>query len=119
MRNKHDNFLDYIPIISDEITWSVDSNHLVRIEKCNRGIYNRIAQVLFKRPKKSYIDLDQYGSFIWKNLSSTNTIYDIGELLKKEYADEIEPLYDRLTTYIRILKNNRFIILQKKDNIEE
>ena len=37
------------------------------------------------------------------------TIYEISQLVKDEFKEESEPLYERLIQYINILKNNKFI----------
>ena len=56
MKNK-ENFLQKIPAHNQQIRWSQDDNGIVTIEMQNRGIANRIAQLLIKKPKVSYIHL--------------------------------------------------------------
>ena len=59
------NYLDKIPSRAKSIEWTTDGDGIVTLEIKNTGWANKIAQVLFKRPKISYIHLDKMGSFIW------------------------------------------------------
>lgn len=111
---KSNNFLDYVLKHSDKITWSQNDDGIVTIDMYHKGFYNWIAQRLFKRPKVSHIALEKFGSFIWLQINENNTVGDIAILVKNKFGDEAEPLYDRLVSYIRILKNNGFIIYVKE-----
>ena len=72
----------------------------------NKGFYNWLAQKLFKRPRFSYIDLDEFGSFVWKQMDGKRTIY----------GDRAEPVVERLVKYFQILYRNHFIgyVTEKK-----
>ena len=112
---KNNNFLDYIPDHSDKITWS-QKDEIVTVDMYHKGFFPWIAQKFFKRPKVSHIALDKHGSFIWKNINGVNSVNDIAMLVKAEFGNDAEPLYDRLVQYIRILKNNGFITYTRSDN---
>ena len=139
MKQKNNNLLDYIPVIAKDVLWkeshfqtnyqnsiagdlryarNIKRNSVIILRRENKGFYNRIAQHLFHRPKTSFIELDEYGSFLWKNYHQQRTVYELGQILKEQFGAEAEPIYDRLIMYLLILRNNRFIILQKKDKIE-
>ena len=60
-----ENYLEKIPLKNPEINWTTDDNGIVTLEVENKGIANTIAQKLLKKPKISYIHLDENGSFIW------------------------------------------------------
>ncbi len=109
---KSKNFLDYIPVYSDKITWSLTGNAVV-VDMYHKGLFPWIAQRFFKRPKVSHISLDVHGSFIWQQINGKNTVYDIAGLVKDKFGDDAEPLYDRLVKYMQILKNNNFIVYKK------
>ena len=112
---KSNNFLDYIPKHSPKITWS-QKDEFVVVDMYHKGFFPWIAQRFFKRPKISHITLDKHGSFIWKNINGKNTVNDIAMLVKAEFGNDAEPLYDRLVQYMRILRNNGFIIYIRSDN---
>ena len=53
------NFLDKIPTRNPEIGYTVDEKGVITLEIENKGLFNRIAQKLFKKPKISYVHLDE------------------------------------------------------------
>ena len=108
MKNK-ENFLEKIPCHNKQINWSQDENGLVTLEMKNRGIANRIAQILIKKPKVSFIHLEGFGSFVWASIDGKRDIIAIGELVKAQFGEKAEPLYERLATYIKTLASNKFI----------
>ena len=102
------NYLDYIPVISEKNTWS-EENGTVTIHMVHRGFYAAIAQKFFKRPRVSHIALDEMGSFIFPRIDGRRTVGEIAELVKAEFGEAAEPLYNRLVQYMKILHNNGFI----------
>ncbi len=102
------NYLDYVPVITKLHTWSVEDG-VVTIHMVHRGFYAAVAQKLFRRPKVSHIALDEMGSFIYPLIDGQRTIGDIALLVKEEFGEDAEPLYDRLVQYMKILHNNTFI----------
>ena len=111
------NYLDYIPKQNGLFPYRENEKGNVEIARKNRGLFNRIAQLFFRRPKVSYIELDVFGSFIWKQIDGKKDVYEIGKLVKAKFGQEAEPLYERLTEFLHILRSNEFILyvnLQKK-----
>ena len=109
MKNKSENYLKKIPAHKQGLGWSQDETGIVTLEMENRGIANRIAQKLIKKPKISYIHLEKFGSFIWLQIDGKRDIVQIGELVRERFGDKAEPLYERLAQYIKTLENNQFI----------
>lgn len=107
MKNKK-NYLDYIPKISSRNTWE-EKDGIVTINMVHKGFYHKFAQIIFKTPRVSHIDLDEFGSFIWHCIDGEKTVYDISLLVKEKFGEKAEPLYERLIKFIIILKNNKFI----------
>ena len=103
-----DNYLDFIPMPSDTITYDV-SDGKVTIYKENKGFFNLIAQKLFKRPRITQIHLDDMGNFIWPLMDGKRSIYDIAGEVKNKYGEEAEPLYDRLVRYFKTLHDCSFV----------
>lgn len=102
------NYLERKPIRVIE-NWSTDENGIVTLEKENKGVFNKIAQVLLKKPKISFIHLDEMGSFIWPLLDGETDIIALGEKVKEHFGEKAEPLYERLAKYIQILESYNFI----------
>ena len=59
------NYLEKIPIRPPHIEWSADENGIVTLDIVNTGLFNRVAQKLFRKPRVSHIHLDEMGSFVW------------------------------------------------------
>lgn len=106
---KKENFMDYIPCCNPAYTWDVDENGIVTVHVVNTGFYNRLTQILFKKPRISHIKLDGYGSFVWKQIDGKKTVFEISKLVKEKFGQEAEPLLERLVKYFQILYQNQFI----------
>ena len=103
------NYLEKIPFRNPMIGWSADENGNVSLEIENTGFFNRIAQKLFKKPKVSYVHLDEMGSFIWL-LDGEMNIIEIGEKVDEHFGEKAHPLYERLAKYFQILESYAFVI---------
>lgn len=108
-----DNYLENIPCHNPDICWSQDNENNITLQIKNKGFANLIAQKLLKKPKISYIHLEQFGSFVWNAIDGKRNIVAIGELVKQQFGDKAEPLYERLAQYIKALEDNKFIIFSK------
>ncbi len=116
MKKERENFLDKIPYRNENIKWTEDGDDIVTLEIENKGVFNTIAQKLFKKPRISYVHLEEIGSFIWKRIDGTKTVAALADELKEEFGDKAEPLYERISKYIQILNSYEFIKI-KRDNI--
>ena len=110
MKNKKEkpNFLDMIPVRNPEITWTTDENGIVTLEIENKGLANRIAQKLLKKPKITYIHLDANGSFIWPLIDGKRSVKDIAQLVEAHFGEAAHPLYERLVKFFQILESYGF-----------
>lgn len=113
-KKKADNFVDYIPKHNALYEYRTNEKGLVEVKVRNRGMFNRIAQLVFKRPKVSWIELPGMGTFIWNQIDGKRSVYEIGQLLSAEYGQEAEPLYERLCAFVKSLHNNCFIVYVNK-----
>ena len=104
------NFLENKPKKNPDIKWTIKDGK-VTLEIENKGFFNRIAQKIFKKPKISYIHLDETGSFIWPLIDGETDITDLGKQLKDNFGEKAEPLYERLSNYIKILESYGFVKL--------
>ena len=81
----------------------------VTLEIENKGWANKIAQKLFKRPKISYVHLDEMGSFLWPLLDGKTDLTDLGKKVYEHFGESAHPLYERLARYFQILDSYHFI----------
>ncbi len=109
MKNKKENYTQKVPLLNQGIGWKADQNGIVTLEIENKGIFNLIAQKLFKKPKISYIHLEEFGSFVWPLIDGEKDIFEIGKLVKDHFGEKAEPLYPRLVQYFETLESYKFI----------
>ena len=109
-----ENYLDYVPCHNPEIKYEIDGEHKVTIFQENKGMFNFIAQKLFKKPRISQIHLDEMGNFIWPLMDGARNLIEIAELVKAEFGEKAEPLYNRLVQYVRTLETYGFIAVEPK-----
>ncbi len=102
------NYLEKKPKRIDSIKWTQTDGKVV-LEVENKGWANRLAQLLFKRPKISYIHLDEMGSFLWPQMDGITSIIELGKLVEAQFGEKANPLYERLARYIKTLEDYRFI----------
>lgn len=111
--NKNDNFLELIPKRKEAQEWTTNEKGNVQLIIPRNGFIDRAVRIFYKTPKFMKIDLDVLGSTVWNAIDGNRNIYEIGRLVKEEHGENAEPLIERLGTYINILRNNKFITLDK------
>ncbi len=111
---KDKNYLDNIPVRSTKIEWNVDDTGAVTLEIENKGIFNRIAQKLFKKPPVSYVHLDETGSFVWPLIDGEKDITALGKMVDEKFGEKAQPLYERLAKYFQILESYGFVTMKNK-----
>lgn len=111
MRKKQsENYLDKKPLRNEALTWSAEDGQ-VTLEIENKGVWNTLAQKLLKKPRISYVHLDEMGSFVWPLLDGKTTVLEIGAAVEERFGDKAKPLYERLVRYFQILESYHFIHL--------
>ena len=107
------NYLEKVPLRSHLIDWK-EKDGIITLEIENKGWANRLAQKFFNTPKKSFVHLDEMGSFLWPLLNGEKNIIDLGVLVKEHFGEKAEPLYERLARYFQILESYHFITFIEK-----
>ena len=110
MKKTSENYLEKKPVRAD-IAFS-EKEGIVTLEIENKGLFNRLAQRFFKKPKISYIHLDEMGSFIWPLLDGKKDIIEIGKLVEERFGEKANPLYDRRAEYIKRLASYGFVVFK-------
>ena len=106
---KDENYLEKKPICKNGLNWSKNESGNVTLEMENKGVANRIMQKLIKKPKISYIHLDEMGSFIWPLMDGEKDILEIGKYVEEHFGEKANPLYERLAQYFKTLEKYNFI----------
>jgi len=108
-QKKGENYLDKKPFRKEALGWSTDEKGMITLEIQNRGFFNRLFQLLLKKPKVSFVHLDEMGSFLWPRLDGEKDLVALGEEVKAQFGEKAEPLYERLAKYIQILHSYGFV----------
>ena len=104
----------YVPVVTEKIySQSVDEKGIVTLAVENKGIMNFIAQKLLKKPRVSYIHLDEVGSFIWQTIDGNADIENIAERVSEHFKERVNPLYERLLKFFEIVESYDFIRWKK------
>ena len=112
-KKKDHNYLEKEPVRNPEFSWKEDGQGIVTVDMVHKGIFDKLAQKLWVTPKVSHVKLDRFGSFVWKQMDGNRNIIDIGVLVREEFADQAEPLYERLAEFVKMLRDNRFVTFGK------
>ena len=63
--------------------------------------------------KNENVKLDRHGSFVWKCIDNNKSVYELSKDVKGHFANDAEPLIERLIEFITILESNRFVKFKK------
>ena len=111
-KRKSGNYLSRIPKRNETISWKEDENGVITLEIENKGVMNRICQKLFKKPKISYVHLDEMGSFVWPIIDGKKDITEIGKYVEEHFGEKANPLYERLAKFFQILESYGFVSMK-------
>lgn len=103
------NYLERVPMRYEGLMWNADKDGIVTLSIENKGIANKIAQKLLKKPKISYIHLDELGSFVWTIMDGKMDIIELGEKVLEQFGERCEPVYERLAKYFQVLSSYGFV----------
>lgn len=104
-----ENYLERIPTRPAWIAWSADDDGIVTLDIENKGLVNRIAQKLLKKPKVSHIHLDEIGSYVWPMIDGEHSLLDMGPLMEAHFGEKAQPTYERLAKFFQILESYGFV----------
>ncbi len=112
-KKQKENYLERIPVRKEKFRFTENEDGLVTVEIDNKGFFNRLLQLIAKKPKVSYIHLDENGSFVWKAIDGKRDIIEIGKLVEEHFGEKSHPVYERLAQYFTMLHNAGFIEFRK------
>ncbi len=105
------NLLDLVP--EPCASWTKNKDGLVILfkPKFKHPFFQKHILPHMRRPHYK-IKLDTVGSFILEHCDGTRTVREVGEKLKAQFGDQVEPLFDRLSLFFQQLERNRFILFK-------
>ncbi|OQX83365.1 hypothetical protein B6D60_10595 [candidate division KSB1 bacterium 4484_87] len=102
------NLLDLIPQKKLESRENEDGTITILKPKYQNKFMKKYVLPRMKKPHFN-VNLDEYGSFVWKHIDGDKTVEDIGKDLQKNFSEKIEPVYERLSVFIHSLVRYKFI----------
>lgn len=111
------NLLDLIPVQAKD--WEEAGEGKIRILVPRFGDHwlGRKLKSTMKNPNY-YVNLDDFGSFVWRFIDGKHTVYEIGTILRERYGEAVEPVFDRLGIFFQQLMRGKFI-LWKEEKTED
>jgi len=102
------NYLEFIPVPAKDLEYKNENGNITIFQE-NTGLFNYIAQKLWHKPRVSQIHLDEMGNFIWPLMDGERDIAAIAKLIKEEFGEKAEPLYNRVVQYFKTLVSYGFV----------
>lgn len=106
--------MDYVPKRNSRYEYRLNDRGNVEIIMENRGFMNCLMQFLLKKPRFSYIELEEMGSFIWQEMDGVKSIYELALLERQRFGEKAEPVCVRLSAYMKVLRDCGYIVYVNK-----
>lgn len=103
------NYLNLIPQKAGELGWHEDFKGRIVLEVENTGLFNKIAQKIFNKPRFTKVHLDVQGSHLWPLIDGQKTVMELAAMQKERFGEAAEPLYPRIVKYFQIMESYHFI----------
>jgi len=107
------NILDMIPLRSYE--WEEKGETIsVKVPKFRSKLGQKFCSLIKK--KRTYrVNLDEYGSYVWKLCDGRRTVREIGNSLKEKFGEDLEPVYERVAELFNIMEANKLISYKRNE----
>ena len=76
-----------------------------------RGVLDRF----FHKMSASRIRLDEVGAFVWLNFDGERTVGEVGELMREEFGEKVEPVEERLGHFVWVMRKEGFLMYPEWD----
>ena len=107
-RKKEYNLYDLRPLRATEWEEGPDGKIVILVPKFRNALM--VAWVLpFLRAKHFRVKLDDLGSAIWRQCDGTTSVATMGNELLRQFGQEAEPVYERISSFLRRLEHGNLI----------
>ncbi len=108
------NLLDLIPEKTIQSEEKPDGKITILKPKFRNKLVVKYVLPKLKNPNfKVY--LDDFGSFVWKQIDGKSTVAQIGDELKNNFDKDVDPVYERLSVFVQSLFKYKFIHYKNYD----
>src|SRR4030042_2354463 len=111
LKNNIQNLLDFVPVPVVEWERNPDGTIYLKPLKSRSKFIRSILGHMGKNPYFC-IQLDDIGSFIWEKCDGSRSVIEIGQCLSATFGDRVEPVYERLGAFVKILAYQKYIIYE-------
>lgn len=112
---KNENFLLLVPKLT-HTNWKEEKNIVTLFFEHNRRS-ERILQKLLKKPSVTDVELDEYGSWIWKHIDGKKNVKEIADDFLAKFTKETK-VYERLTVFIGYLYRKKWIQFVAEEKVK-
>lgn len=105
------NFLDLVPEKNCRWDKAEDGRSYLLVPRFKNRWMKKIAMKM-GRSELVKIYFDPMGTGVWNLIDGEISVAEIGKRMEHEKGEEIEQVYDRLTSFISILARNKFVNLK-------
>ncbi|MEC9253893.1 MAG: hypothetical protein VX686_00015 [Candidatus Thermoplasmatota archaeon] len=78
----------------------------------SRSRLGRILERWLRVPRTVRVELDDYGIAIWKAMRNGAPVQQVGEALRYEFGDDVEPLWERLGEFLAMAERGDLLRLE-------
>jgi hypothetical protein len=80
------------------------------------GRAGRVLQSWLRAPCHQ-VHLDDVGSFVWRRCDGATPVMDIAAAMQEHFGARVDPVEERLTTFLQQLARGRFVDLDSKTGL--
>ncbi len=102
------NLLDLTPVAAAEAEEKDGRVVVIRPRPHTRGLRKPLDWLIYLLAVRR-LQLDEVGSFCWRQMDGRRTAGGIAEALRTEFGDSVEPAEERLGTFIRLLQREELV----------
>lgn len=106
------NYLELTPIHNKNFKIGDDGLVDILIPRFKSELAKKYLQPKNKEPYFR-ANLDEIGTATWKLIDGNRKVKEIGEELRNQFGERIEPVFDRLTKFLTNMHNHNFIIFKE------
>jgi hypothetical protein len=109
---RHANYLEMTPIRVHDHTFSDDGRVTLIVPKFKRAFLRKWL-IPPRRSQDFHIHLDELGSATWLEIDGHSTVKEICDRLMAKYGEKIEPVERRVTKFLTLLYDQRYITFRE------
>lgn len=109
------NLLDLKPVHNRRFEAMEDGRVAILQPRISNRVLKKWFEPILRNPDIR-IRLDEYGSFVWKQCTGECTVGELADRLREKFGDDLEPVMDRLSLFLKYLERYEFI---RYDNVTQ